>query len=194
MLTSPRDESRPGPHTWADFVALDEDDLRELIDGDFVEVEVPTKLHEHIVMLLGYFLTAWSRPRRAGLVLSSGYKIRVSEKRGVMPDVQFYRHGNPGRREEAGLVDGHPDLVVEVLSRSSRRYDRVVKLQWYAEIGVPEYWLVDPEERTLERLLLRDGHYLIAETRVDNEVFRPETFEELEIPLAELWALPDGGE
>ena len=48
--------------------------------------------------------------------------------------------------------DGTPDLVVEILSPSSRRYDRVTKLRWYAQLGVPEYWLVDPDARTLERL------------------------------------------
>jgi Uma2 family endonuclease len=54
------DLAASAPYTWDDFVALDEDDLRELIDGELVEVEVPTARHEDIVILLGYFLTAWS--------------------------------------------------------------------------------------------------------------------------------------
>jgi Uma2 family endonuclease len=74
-----------------------------------------------------------------------------------------------------------------VVSRSSRRYDRVTKLRWYASIGVPEYWIVDPDDRTLERLVLRDRAYLIAQTAQDAEVFEPESFEGLAIPLVELW-------
>src|SRR5260221_12263296 len=139
----------PGPYTWEDFIALDEDDLRELIDGELVEVEVPTKAHERIGVLITYFLEAWADPRDAGMTLGAGYKIRVTDKRGVMPDAQFYRAGNEPRGQEQGLVDGRPDLVVEISSPSSVRYDRVKKLAWYASIGVAEYWLVRPAPPTV---------------------------------------------
>ena len=146
------------PYTWDDFVALDEDDLRELIDGELVEVEVPTARHEDVVALLAYYLTAWAEAGRGGRARGSGYKIRVSSRRGVMPDVQFYRRGNDAARDQdTGLVRGHPDLVVEVVSPSSRRYDRMKKLRWYAQLAVPGYWLVDPETRTLEQLVLREA-------------------------------------
>jgi Uma2 family endonuclease len=116
--------SAAAPYTWDDFVALEEDDLCELIDGELVEVEVPTWRHEDIVILLGYFLTAWGR---------------------------------------------------------------VTKLRWYAQLGVPEYWVVDPEARTLERLVLRDGAYVIAASLAEDETFTPESFEGLSIPHMRLW-------
>jgi Uma2 family endonuclease len=101
------------PYTWDDFVALEEDDLRELIDGELVEVEVPTRTHEQIVALLIYFLIGWTEAHDGGTVLPSGYKVRISDRRGVMPDVQLYRTGNePDVDQEQGLVRGHPDLVV----------------------------------------------------------------------------------
>lgn len=179
------------PYTWDDFVALEEDDLRELIDGELVEVEVPTALHEYIVARLCAFLTAWAVPRRAGVAFASGYKVRISNRRGVMPDVQFYRSGkeHPGRKEQ-GLVSGHPDVAIEIVSPSSARYDRMTKLAWYASIGTPEYWIVDPSTRMLERLVLKGEHYLVAAVLGDDAVFRPDSFEGLEIPLAELWTMP----
>jgi Uma2 family endonuclease len=64
------------------------------------------------------------------VVLGSGYKVRISTKRGVMPDVQFYRADNLPRGQDRGLVGGRPDLVVEVTSLSSVRFDRVKKLGW----------------------------------------------------------------
>lgn len=85
---------------------------------------------------------------------------------------------------------GAPDLVVEVVSASSRRYDRVVKLGYYADAGVPEYWVVDPEARTLERLVLRGGAYLVRETAAGEAVFRPDSFRGLAVPLADLWSVP----
>jgi Uma2 family endonuclease len=177
------------PYTWDDFVALGEDDLRELIDGELVEVEVPKRQHERIVARLCFFLTGWADAGHGGEALSSGYKVRISERRGVMPDVQFYARGNENEplEQEDGLVRGRPDLVVEVVSPSSQRYDRVTKLRWYAQLGVPEYWLVDGGARTLEQLVLRDGHYLIAASLAEEETFRPGSFEGLEIPLLKLW-------
>lgn len=176
------------PVTWDDFVALEEDDLRELIDGELVEVEVPTKQHEALVMRIGHRLAAWAEAGHGGQVLGSGYKIRVSDRRGVMPDVQFFRRGNePGSGNELGLVEGRPDLVVELVSPSSQRYDRVTKLRWYAKLGIPEYWLVDGQARTLEQLVLQSGAYVIEASVAEDEVFRPESFEGLEIELGKLW-------
>jgi Uma2 family endonuclease len=123
----------------------------------------------------------------------SGFKIRISERRGVMPDLQFYRHGNPASKgDKVALVSGHPDLVVEIISPSSRRYDRMIKLAWYASIGVPEYWIVDPSARTLERLVLHGDKYLVADVVGDDATFRPESFEGMEIPLGAMWKLPEG--
>jgi Uma2 family endonuclease len=179
-----------GPYTWDDFIALDEDDLRELIDGELVEVEVPKELHERIVATLVFFLTSFTR-EHGGSTLVSGYKIRITDKRGVMPDVQLYRAGNDvAVGQQDGLVRGRPDLVVEVVSPSSRRYDRVVKLGYYAALRIPEYWIVDPEMRTLERLVLTKKGYVIAATCEGDAVFAPAGFPGLRIPLAELWSLP----
>ncbi|MCI0632530.1 MAG: Uma2 family endonuclease, partial [Actinobacteria bacterium] len=89
---------------------------------------------------------------------------------------------------DKGFARGVPDLVVEVMSPSSGRYDRVVKLGWYATAGVREYWIVDPLARTLERLVLgEDGRYVIAQSLTDDAVFEPESFFGLSLRLEELW-------
>lgn len=106
------------------------------------------------------------------------------------PDLQFHRQGREHVGSEQGLEQGAPDLVVEVVSPSSRSHDRVRKLGWYRDIGVPEYWLVDPEPRTVERLVLDQGAWRIADALEGDAVFRPTSFPELEIPLAELWNPP----
>jgi Uma2 family endonuclease len=173
--------------TWEEFLQLDEDDPRELIDGVLLEVEVPNYRHERVVGRLVYRLTGWSDARQAGEVLPSGFKVRIDRSRGVMPDVQFFRRDTPTQPRGEGLFRGHPDLAVEVVSPSSRSYDRALKLSYYAAIGVPEYWLVDPEERTVERLLLEDGAYRLADSLAGDAVFRPATFDGLEIALSEFW-------
>jgi Uma2 family endonuclease len=105
-----------------------------------------------------------------------------------MPDVQFYRRENDvAAEQQAGLARGRPDLVVEVISPCSTRYDRVTKLRYYAQLGIPEYWMIDPQARTVERLVLGDGSYVIAGSCSDSETFQPPSFDGLEIPLAKLW-------
>ncbi len=182
------DLAASAPYTWDDFVALDDDDHRELVDGELVEIEVPNGPHEFIVARLCYFLTAWAENGHGGRTYASGYKVRVSDRRGVMPDVQFYRGGNTApATQDAGLVSGRADLVVEIISPSSHRYDRVTKLRWYASLGVPEYWIIDPEARTLEQLVLHGEGYTIAASCADDELFAPTTFDGLSVPLARLW-------
>jgi len=182
--------TEPGPHTWDDFIALEEDDLRELIDGELVEVEVPRARHERIVAALIRLLGNWT-VEHGGVVLASGYKVRISDRRGVMPDVQVFRRGHePPGDQDVGLTEGHPDLVVEVLSPSSLRYDRVLKARWYASIGVPEYWIVDPEGRTIERLVLDGPTWTIATTAAGDEPFDPPSFEGLRVELRALWDDP----
>jgi len=178
-------------YTWADFLALPDDDRRELIDGELVEVEVPNKMHEHIVAVLIAYLWIWAQHGRRGHVLGSGYKIRIDAHRGVMPDVQFFRPKNPAAiGQNLGLENGFPDLAVEIISPSSRRYDRVKKLAWYARIGVPEYWIVDADARTIERLVLARGAYVVDGSMEGDATFRPRTYRGLAIPLAELWTMP----
>jgi Uma2 family endonuclease len=177
-----------GPYRWADFVALPEDDRRELIDGELVGVEVSASLrHEHIVMTLGFHLKGWAEAH-GGMVLGSNYGVRISDTRGVLPDLQVFRGSNlPTLDQDRGLVRSRPDLVVEIISPSSRRYDRIVKLGYYASVHVPEYWIVDPDGCVLERLVWSAKGYVIAGAHEGDEVLAPDTFDGLRIPLGQLW-------
>ena len=178
-------------YTWQDFIALPDDDRRELLDGRLVEMDVPNQLHEWIVATLIRHLGGWAMSRQAGIVLASGYKVRIRDDRGFMPDVQlFLRGGRP--IPSAGLDAGAPDLAVEVISPSSGRYDRVEKQKGYAEIGVPEYWIVDPERQTFERLVLDSpGTYRLADALAGDVTFAPASLPDLVIDLGELWRLPE---
>ena len=172
-----------GPFTWDDFLALDDEDRRELVDGELVEIEMPSYVHERIVALLVGFLHAWVMAAEGrGVVVGSGYKVRVDDQRGAMPDVQHFRADNLPRGQGKGLTRGRPDLAVEVVSPSSVRFDRVRKLAWYAVIAVPEYWVVDAEHRTLERLVLASARYTIADALDGDATFAPSSFEGLRHP------------
>ena len=178
----------PRTFTWDDFLALPDDDRRELLDGRFVEMEMPNILHEFIVAWLCARLWSWAESNEAGIVLASGLKVKVTDRRGAMPDVQFVRRDNPGLGPQ-GFAGGRPDLAVEVISPGSARYDRVTKLQWYASIGIPEYWIIDPENKSVERLVRDEGVLQVVEQVLHDGVFKPASFPGLELPLAKMWTM-----
>lgn len=173
--------------TWSEFIALPEDDRRELVDGRLEEHEMPTKWHEYICAFLIRVIGNWAEERDF-LVLGSAYKVKVSETRGAMPDVQMLSKVTYDAAGANGLEGGHPELVIEVISPGSKTHDRLRKLDWYAQLGVPEYWLVDPETRTLVVHRLQGDVYAIVQHAEGDVIFRSKSFKGLSVSLKKLWA------
>lgn len=84
-------------------------------------------------------------------------------------------------------IDGPPALVVEILSPSTSRKDRLSESRVYQQAGVPHYWLINPEEKTMECLALKDDLYAIVAGGVDDDVVEPPSFSGLSIELRKLW-------
>jgi Uma2 family endonuclease len=84
-------------------------------------------------------------------------------------------------------IEGPPALVVEILSPSNPEYERTVKAQRYAALGVPHYWIVDPEARTLECYRNEDGRFVLMVIGNDQDTLTHPDFPGLTIPLASLW-------
>ena len=156
------------------WAALDEDVEGELVNGALEEEEVPTFLHEIVVAWLLRTLGPWVR-RRRGQVTGSETKVAVGPRRGRKPDVAVFLAGRMPALDDA-LVRVPPHVVVEVTSPRPRdaRRDRVDKPGDYARAGVPYYWIVDPQVRSLEVFELgRDGRYALAVTAARGRVRVP---------------------
>ena len=78
-------------------------------------------------------------------------------------------------------------MVVEILSPTTYRTDRVTKAQLYAKHNAPNYWLIDPDQQTVEAYELAEDHYDLAANARDAEVFTPSLFPGLSIQLSDLW-------
>ncbi|MGB4874786.1 MAG: Uma2 family endonuclease, partial [Candidatus Competibacter sp.] len=81
-----------------------------------------------------------------------------------------------------------PDWVCEILSPSTAREDRLVKMPVYARYGVPHLWLVDPLARSMEAFALEQGRWVVIGLYGDQETANIPPFQELDLQLAELWA------
>jgi Uma2 family endonuclease len=106
----------------------------------------------------------------------------------VAPDLGGWRREHmPTPPAEGDPITVVPDWVCEVLSPSNQRWDLLRKFPFYARIGVPWLWVIDPQQRTLEVRELREGAWSVRSTHGDEERVRLPPFEAIEIPLSRMW-------
>ena len=145
--------------TYADYCRTPDDERYELLDGELIVAPAPNSAHQITVMELGTLLHMFVKARGLGQVFSAPYDVVLSETNVVQPDLLFVSNERAHIRTSAN-VRGAPDLVIEILSPSTASRDWGEKRDLYAEYGVREYWLVDPDTRTVTVLLLDDGVFV----------------------------------
>ena len=182
------DATERRPMTLEEWASLPEDAEGELVDGYVVEEEVPDPAHEMTAAWLVALFVNWLRGR-GGFVFGSETKLRVSSRRGRKPDVVVYLPGAavPPRR---GLLTSPPSILVEIVTPTPRdeRRDRVEKMDDYAALGVPYYWLLDPALGSLEIFeLTSDRRYARVLAATGGHLDAVPGCPELVIDLDELW-------
>lgn len=174
-------------YSWADYQSWNDGERWELIGGHpFCMSPAPTSRHQAIVtdlvVLLSHHLGG-----RTCRPLVAPTDVKLSDRDVVQPDILVVCNRSQIKETH---VEGPPALVIEVLSPSSLRHDRVRKLRLYARSGVGEYWLVQPNPAVVEVLHLQGETYRVAGVYTDNETLRSPSFPELALDLAKVFALP----
>ena len=146
-----------GSWTERDYLELGTNRLVEFSDGCIEVLPMPTKLHQQIVRFLFLLVQQFVSARGLGEVLFAPLPIRLWPGKFREPDLVYLRQG---RGEYRGQPEG-ADLVMEVLSEGeeNHRRDFETKRQEYAQAGIPEYWIVDPEALRVRELILEEGTY-----------------------------------
>ncbi|MGH9187090.1 MAG: Uma2 family endonuclease [Acidimicrobiales bacterium] len=137
----------------------------ELVDGEVI-VNAPSVLHQHIVMGLCRRLLGWieAGPGRGQCGIPSD--VQVDQRNVYAPDIWWCREDRkPGL--EAIRLPELPDLAVEVLSPSTRRYDLGNKRARYEALGLPELWIIDPKRQTAMQLRRSSSTLPIFDTWID---------------------------
>ncbi|HTG34239.1 MAG TPA: Uma2 family endonuclease [Thermoanaerobaculia bacterium] len=175
--------------TYEDYVLIPDDGQRhEIIDGEHYVTAAPFLSHQRLAFLLTLRVGGFVETNRLGLFFFAPADVLLSAYDVVQPDMFFI---SSERAAIAGLknVQGAPDLVIEILSRSTHRLDGGAKLQAYERSGVREYWMFDlfkrgvqPWERTDEGL--RPKPFLSAAA---GDVLASPLLPGFELPLAELF-------
>ncbi len=140
-----------------DNLACQEEPLYEILDGKVLAMSPAAPRHNRIAgnifLIFGNYLK-----KKKCVPLGDGTAVYLDEQNRFIPDFMVVCDRS---KIQSKWVYGAPDLLVEILSPSTARNDRMRKKDVYAASGVPEYWIVSPEEQSIEVYLLRDGAYTL---------------------------------
>lgn len=144
--------------TWETFARLPTSGSTryEVIADELVVTPSPSLRHQRIVTLLLTHLHSFVEEHALGEVLVGPFDVLFGEGDYLEPDLLFVRSDRTELLSDRG-VEGAPDLVVEIASPSTASRDRGIKLERYRHFGVAEYWVVDPDARSVEVWRLAEG-------------------------------------
>jgi Uma2 family endonuclease len=145
--------------TYEDYVLFPEDGQRhEILDGEHYVTPAPFTRHQRTTVALILQLGNFLEQHPLGEVLTAPTDVLLSRHDVAQPDLIFISNERAAIVTEKN-IQGAPDLVIEILSDSTRRRDEGIKRERYERLGVREYWLVDPVRAAVQVLRL-DGQHL----------------------------------
>jgi Uma2 family endonuclease len=182
-----RDLDLPRKLTYEDYVLIPEDGQRhEILDGEHYVTPAPFIRHQLISSNLHSLLGPFIRKRRLGTLLAAPTDVLLSPHDIAQPDLLFISNERAGIVTEKN-VQGAPDLVIEILSKSTRRRNEDLKLERYGLFGVLEYWIVDPKRRGVKVFRREDDRLRLAAELAIGDVLTTSLLPGLEIALAEIF-------
>ena len=172
--------------TYADLQVTPDDGRRyELVRGTLLVTPSPRPRHQRISKRLTRLLEDYFEARGRGEVFVAPTDVILTDEDVFVPDLLVV--ADPSHVSERA-IEAPPLLVVEILSPSTRRQDRGIKAERYAELGVAEYWIVDPDHERVELFRLEDGAYrLIAAAAGATSLAHP-GWDGLVLDMGALWS------
>lgn len=179
---------RQGQWTEDEFLALETNRLIELSDGNLEVLEMPSDFHQLVLGRLFAWVFAFVTQHDLGHVRFAPLRVRLWPGKFREPDLIFLSAAHADRIHEK-YWDA-PDLAVEIVSPDDPDRDALVKQAEYARAGIPEYWLVNPESRTIEVYVLPPGaqEYRLGQTLGMADALTSALFPGLELSVAALFA------
>ncbi len=181
-------------YTFADILSWDENERIEIIDGEAFMMATPSRIHQEICFEIGRQLGNYLEGKQCK-VYPAPFGVRLFEQDGdapenvdtmVEPDISVVCDR---RKLDKQGCKGAPDLIIEVLSPSTQRHDQLVKLNLYQRAGVREYWIVDPENRTVRVMIQAgDGNLRTHEIYKQEEVAKVNVLEGCFIELSKVFS------
>lgn len=176
-----------GDWTYEDYARLPDSEWRyEVIRGELHMSPAPTVNHQQVSIGLAVALHVFVKNHNLGRVLEAPIDVILPDlATPVQPDIIFIHVDNLEIIKSAN-IEGVPDLIVEISSPGTARYDRHTKYRLYAEAGVKEYWIVDPDECAVDVYARRGNAFVPFGHYAGDGIIQSELLPELRIPLNEI--------
>lgn len=174
-------------YTYKDYLNMSDDKRYELIGGDLMMAPAPIPYHQWISKNIEYEIERFVREKKLGRVFDAPCDVYLDEENVVQPDILFV---SEERTHIIGKthIQGAPDLAVEILSESTAYTDLMKKKRLYARFGVKEYWIVDPDGKTIELHCLREGVFVLFKSLSENDELESLLLPGLKIKLSPVFA------
>jgi Uma2 family endonuclease len=154
--------------TYEDYLELPDDGKQyELIEGELILNPAPIPRHQWIALNIAGELRNYHRQQGGGRALVAPIDVVLAEDVVLQPDVIFIRTERLSIVGEKN-IQGAPNIVVEVLSDSTRRRDEIVKRKLYERFGVDEYWIVDPTIESV-KIYRRNSELFVRALEISTE-------------------------
>ncbi len=178
--------------TYEDYLKTPDDERWELLNGELTMAPPPTTTHQRVAKRLLVRLDAFVEERGLGEVFVAPTDVVLSDTTVVQPDVLFIstEQAHAITREN---VRGAPTLAVEVLSPSTASRDWRDKLDLYAEHGVKEYWVVDPDAHRIWIMTLEGDRFQEVGTYGADDTLTSPTLKDFTLNLAHIFNSPAHG-
>jgi Uma2 family endonuclease len=178
--------------TYSDLVALPDDHLRhELIDGEHFVTPSPAIPHQVILWNLTEALGPYLRANPNGTALTGPVDVKLSPYTVLVPDLVYFTAERFAQVVNEKHATAAPDLVVEILSPGTRHRDKGRKRAVYDREGVREYWMVDPEARSVTVLRRPRSDAGLTDVTVltlaEGGILESPLFPGLQIPLRDVF-------
>ena len=165
---------------------LEEGFFYELIDGNIVKKQAPSPQHQNAVSQLVTIFNNFVLEKQLGKVYPSPIDVFFDKYNNMQPDVLFIKNDRNFIITNNG-IEGHPDLIVEVLSPSTFRNDRKEKMNLYLRFGVSEYWIVDPKNQSVEVYVLENDVYDMRFFAIETGDIESKVLEGLKFDVAKIF-------
>lgn len=167
-----------------DFIT--EDMKAEFINGEVIVHSPVTNQHESASNELNTLLNIYVSIHKLGRVTHEKLMISLT-RNDYEPDICFFKSEKAAKFKEDQKLFPAPDLVVEVLSKSTEKYDRGIKLEDYALHGIKEYWIVDSKQKIIEKYILKNKAYVLEVKLAKENILTSSVVKGFSIPVAAIF-------
>jgi Uma2 family endonuclease len=179
--------AKPGLWTYSRYRSLPDDGKRyEILRGELVVTLSPKSKHQVVAWNLSAMIREYLREHDLGTGMMAPMDVVLADDVVVQPDILVVRKERLHIIGEEA-VTAAPDLIVEVLSESTRQRDHLIKRRLYAEHGVREYWLVDPDIERVEIFVLDAGQLVLKTVASEGGVESPAVLPGFRVEVASLF-------